>query len=88
MEGEEDGEGPLVDGEDAVEGGRQHKRGHEHFACVEAQHWGRCAGTRTGALVRGAKFGSDHPLLGLLQVQHACADRACSIVSHTDLARS
>ena len=75
LEGEEDGEGPLVDGEDAIEGSCQHKGGHEHLARVEAQHRCRCAGARSGALVRGAELGGDHPLLGLLQVQHACADR-------------
>lgn len=51
LEGEEDGEGPLVDGEDAVEGGSQHEGGHHHLARVETQHRGRRARASAGTLV-------------------------------------
>ncbi len=73
LQRQEDGEGPLVDGEDAVERGGEHKRGHHHLVEVHlAVAHGRRRGAGARPLVGRAQLGSHHPLVGLLQVQDAC----------------
>ena len=71
LQGEEDGEAPLVDGEDAVEGCSQHEGGHGHLPRVEAAVARGRVG-RAGTLVRGPQLGGYHPLRRALQVQQAC----------------
>ena len=73
LQGKEDGEAPPVDAEDAVEGGCEHKGRHGHLACVEAAVTWRGVGS-AGPLVRGPQFGGHHPLLGPLEIQHACTN--------------
>ena len=36
LKDQEDGEAPLVDAEDAIEGSREHKCGEHHLSCVES----------------------------------------------------
>jgi len=73
LQRQEDGEGPLVDGEDAVERGGEHKRGHHHLVEVHlAVAHGRRRGAGAGPLVGRTQLGGHHPLVGLLQVQDAC----------------
>jgi len=68
LEHQEDGEAPLVDAEDAVESGGQHKGGEHRLPSVQAAGLGQWL-LRAGPRVGGAQLGGDHPLLGALQVQ-------------------
>lgn len=71
LQSEEDGEGPSVDGEDAVAGCSEHEGRHRHLSSIKpAVSWGAVG--RARPFIRAAQLCCDYPLLCPLQVQQAC----------------